>query len=147
ECISHLASLQKIDIRRDYWDDDITCLVKKVSPNARRTEATSPQVLDEIWDRMTPDLQDAFALAATAARREGKRIVSTRTLFAALQRLHSDRLDEIIRELPNGSLPNAVPNDVTANPVDLCNLELVSSCVQNSLEHFAKRPERKQKLS
>lgn len=137
ECIADLPKLQKIDLRRDYWDHDIELLIERVCPESCDFPDSVPSVLGLTWEKMTPDLQDAFALAASAARREGKKIVSTRLLFAALKRLHSDRMDELLAQIPGDAIPDTMPAEIVADKDDIAHLDLVSSCVQHSLGHFA----------
>ena len=139
-CIKGLPQVQKIDIRRDYWDHDIRLLIEQVCPESCGLPGSAPEALGMTWEKMTPDLQDAFALAATAARREGKKIVSTRLLFSALKRLHTDRMDELLALIPADAMPEPIPAEVTADRRDLAHLDLVSSCVRGSLGHFASTP-------
>ncbi len=135
-CLGNLPDVQKIDIRRDYWEHDIALLIKKVCPASCGYPGAAPEALEMTWDKMTPELQDAFALAASAARREGKKIVSTRLLFAALKRLHTDRIDEVLALIPVDAMPDTIPADITADREALAQMDLVSSCVRSSLGHF-----------
>lgn len=135
-CIGMLSEAQKIDIRRDYWESDMVHFIHQVRPTSCGLPSPAPEAIESTWDKMTPDLQDAFALAASAARRKGKKIVSTKLLFAALRRLHSDRIDRVLEFIPDEAMPEGIPEDITADKQALAQMDLVSACVQGSLGHF-----------
>lgn len=96
---------------------------------------TNP-LLSPVWDSFGPTLQDAFVLAANAARKEGKDIISTRTLFAALHRLHPGRLAELFSQLPAEALPDPVADDIPVDARALEGIRRFSTCVQDSLDHL-----------
>jgi hypothetical protein len=85
---------------------------------------------------LDPALQDAFALAANAARREGKYIISTRTIFAALRRLHSGELSEFFSQIPSEALPAPLPLSLPVDRRSLDDIRQLSSCVQDSLDNL-----------
>ena len=138
--VAAITSKQAIEIRRDYWDHDIKLLTAKISPDIDTSHltraASSNPLINTFWNNLSPSLQDALSLAANAARREGKDIISTRTLFAALRRLHPDPLSEFFDQIPSEALPNPVAQDVTADPNALSDIRLFSGCVQDSLSHL-----------
>ncbi len=107
---------------------------------------TNP-LLSPVWDSLDPKLQDAFALAANAAHREGKDIISTRTLFASLHRLNPGRLPEIFNQLPSDALPESVADDVPVDTRALEGIRQFSSCVQESLDHLTPSATAKRKLT
>ncbi|MEM9451334.1 MAG: toll/interleukin-1 receptor domain-containing protein [Cyanobacteria bacterium P01_E01_bin.6] len=116
-CIAAVTSKQNIEIRRDYWDHDIKLLTAKLGaqmPDLANLAPANPLVKG-FWDNLSPSLQDAIVLAANAARREGKDIISTRTLFAALRRLHPAPLPEFFDQIPSEALPEPLPQDLTAD--------------------------------
>jgi len=100
---------------------------------------TNP-VFGSIWDNLDEDLQDAFALAATAARREGKDYISTTTLFAALRRLSPEPLAEFLQQLPEGALPDSVPSAVVAEVVALDDIQSLSPCVNAAMANLTTQP-------
>lgn len=115
--------------------------------NDLNAAAISSPILQPVWDRLDHDLQDAFALAATAARREGKDIVSTRTLFAALRRLQPDRLSAFFNQLPTDSLPKPIADNIEVEPSAISGIRLLSGCVQDSLSNLSPRVTHEKKLS
>jgi ATP-dependent Clp protease ATP-binding subunit ClpA len=88
-----------------------------------------------------------LALAATAARRSGRKVISTRTLFAALRRLHPEPLREFLELVPPEALPEALPKEVLVDPGALSRIESFSSCVQDSLEHLVSRSSQQRRLA
>lgn len=107
--------------------------------------ANSP--LQPVWDLLDPSLQDAFALAATAARREGKDYISTRTLFAAFRRLRPAQLAAFFGQLPAGALPDSISEDVTVDRAAMDDIQSLSSCVQASLTNLSSRATAEHKLA
>lgn len=96
---------------------------------------TNP-VFGSIWNQLDEDLQDAFALAATAARREGKDYISTTQLFSALRRLSPQPLSEVFAQLPDGSLPESTPSAVAVEVVALDDIQSLSPCVTAAMENL-----------
>jgi hypothetical protein len=144
--VAAVAARQAIEIRRDYWDHDVALVTARVSPAKGREVPPSPLV-NPFWSDLSPDLQDAIALAATATRRAGKKVVSTRTLFAALRRLHPEPLREFFDKVPPGALPEALPEGLPIDADSLADIESFSSCVQDSLAHLTLRSSPERKLS
>lgn len=104
-------------------------------------------ILQPVWDGLDHNLQDAFALAATAARREGKDIVSTRTLFAALRRLHPDPLSAFFDQLPADALPEPIADNIESDPSAINGIRSFSGCVQDSLTNLSPRATPENKLA
>jgi hypothetical protein len=96
----------------------------------------SDNPLHALWDSLDPNLQDAFALAYNKKRREGSTRISTRDFFQALLRIQDDSLQALLESLPQGALPEPVPNQVPASPRLLEEDPLLSDCVAESLEKF-----------
>jgi TIR domain-containing protein len=139
--ICALCSKQAIEIRRDYWHQDIQLLINRISQNIPDHISRSPlsvappanPVLASVWDILAPDLQDAFALAANAARREGKDIISTRTFFSALRRLHPGKLQDFFDQIPADAMPEPISDAIQTRKDDLADIRQLSSCVEGSL--------------
>ncbi len=153
EEISLISSKQAINLRQAYWDHDIKLLVSKIYPPAHKDEtgftniAQSNPLVDSFWDKLSPSLQDAFSLAANAARREGKDIISTRTLFAALRRIHPSPLPEFFAKIPKESLPEPVSEDIPTDLEALMDIKQFSGCVQDSLNHLTPKSSLDDKLT
>ncbi len=107
----------------------------------------SNPLLSSVWDSLDHNLQDAFALAANAASREGKDIISTRTLFASLRRLHPGRLTEFFDQLPADALPKPVPDDIPVDTRALEGIRQFSPCVQDSINHLTPSATAERKLT
>jgi hypothetical protein len=141
--IAAIAARQFIVLRRDYWDHDIKLLTSTICPDAgpfrvTRLIASNP-LISSFWDNLSPSLQDAFSLAANDARRQGKDIISTRTLFAALRQLHPDPLPDFFDQIPSDALPEPVAPEVATDPDALSEIRQFSSCVQNSLDQLTSK--------
>lgn len=146
--VAPITERQPIEIRRDYWDHDVALVTARVSPAASSGVAAPPgSLVDSIWNALSPDLQDAIALAATAARRAGRNVISTRTLFAALRRLDPEPLREFFEHLPPDALPEPLPENLPVDAGALAGIESFSSCVQDSLEHLVSRSSHERRLA
>jgi hypothetical protein len=93
-------------------------------------------VLHLIWDSLDAHLQDAFSLAYNKNRREGSSQIRTRDLFQALVRVDDGAMRLLIETLPEGSLPEPISSEVGMDRHLLHENPLLSSCVEDSLEHF-----------
>ncbi len=152
--IADLSTKQAIELRRDYWDHDIQLLKGRLYPKQAEQSGVSDTVhtnhttpFDSIWDRLDTSLQDAFALAANDARRQGKDIISTRTLFAAFRRLHPGHLPDFFSHLPSDALPDPIPDSTPIRSDALADIRLLSACVQDSLNHLAPQATENNKLT
>lgn len=147
--VAAVTTRQAIDIRRDYWDHDVALVTARVSPATGESMRviTPSSLVDPFWSDLSPDLQDAISLAATAARRAGKNIISTRTLFAALRRLHPEPLQEFFEQVPSEALPEPLPEGLSVDVRALAEIESFSSCVRDSLEHLTSRSSQERRLA
>ncbi len=148
--ISAISSKQAIEIRRDYWEHDIKLLTKALGIQSLNVEVRASlknPLIDLFWDSLSPSLQDALALAANAARREGKDIVSTRALFAALRRLNPERLSKFFEEISEDALPEPTADEVQPDVNALSEIRLFSGCVQDSLDHLIPQASPDEKLT
>jgi len=146
--IAPITTRQAIELRRDYWDHDVTLVTARVKSITGGDLAAPPgSLVASFWSDLSPDLQDALALAATAARREGRKVISTRTLFAALRRLHPEPLRGFFDHVPPEALPEPLPEVVPVDAGALAGIESFSSCVQDSLEHLVPRSSQKRRLA
>jgi len=88
------------------------------------------------WNHLDEDLQDAFALAATASRRQGKDYISTTQLFSAMRRLAPESLNEMFAQLPDGALPDCTPIAVAVEAVALDDIRSLSPCVTAAMTNL-----------
>ena len=107
----------------------------RLSPDPS-SQAANP-LLQIVWKHLDPDLQDAFALAATMALRERKDCISTSALFSALQRLNPSRLSDFLARLPTDALPKSIPDDVEVDPKAIQKIRFLSPCVESSLKNLS----------
>lgn len=89
--------------------------------------------------KLSPDLEDALALAEVQSRREGKSITSTRHFFAALRKLKPNSLKDIILEIESrNGLPESVSGEVLQLPRSLSKNRTLSSCLTDSISNLSK---------
>ena len=72
--------------------------------------------LRALWDHMVPELQKAFSVAYNENRRAGDPGIQTRDLFAAMLRVAPEQLASIVKEIPQGALPEAVSGPIAEQP-------------------------------
>ncbi len=148
--LADLANRQALHIRRDYWEHDVALVLSRLGlPNERpkvnaRVEG-SP--VEPFWSTLSADLQKAIALAATAAGQEGKSVISTRTLFAALVRLVPESLGDLLDLLPKDALPKPLPATLAIEPSAFASIQTLSGCVQDSLEQLAPRSNEERRVT
>ena len=105
------------------------------------------QFLRSIWDRLEPNLQDALSMAYNQSRREGKAKIRTRYLFAAMARLSSEPLSQMLNRLPVEALPNLINKDVTTERTLLTEATELSACVEESLKELVPKSTEEHKIS
>ena len=148
--VAAITLRQAIEIRRNYWDHDIKLLKERLSSGVPKNIVhfkPSNPLVESFWDSLSPSLQDAIVLASNAARREGKDIISTRTLFAALRRLQPEPLPNLFAEIPSEALPKALSKGISSDMGALSEIRLFSSCVQDSLNHLTPKSSPTDKLA
>ena len=135
--VAEIITRQYIEIRNESWDHDLEQVVNFVTNTLglKMVDPPSPLV-GQFWNDLSPDLQDAFALAATAARRDGQEVISTSTLFAALRRLHPEPLREFFDHVSPLALPEALPQSLSVDTGALAEIDSFSTCVRDSLAHL-----------
>jgi hypothetical protein len=92
--------------------------------------------LRALWDRMTPELQNAFSVAYNENRRAGDPGIQTRDLFAAMLRVAGNELSSIVKEIPQGALPDAVSGPIAEQPYIVEERPWLSHCVSASISRL-----------
>src|SRR5262245_41309115 len=110
---------------------------------ATEPPANRENLLHHLWSSFEPELQDALSVAYNQAKREGKTRISTRTFFAAVARLRPGQLPRFLEQLPEGSLPEPVGEDVPREGPILQEDPHLSPCVESKLSHLGKTAERR----
>src|SRR5262249_4176923 len=121
----------------------------RAGPSATPAEApgNSENLLHRLWESFDPALQEALSLAYNQAKREGKTRISTRTFSAAAARLRPGQLPRFLEQLPEGSLPEPVGEDVPREGPILQEDPQLSPCVESTLSHLGKTADPLHKLS
>jgi hypothetical protein len=111
-------------------------------PAAERSSSSgSTPILNEVWNLLDANLQDAFALAYNKKRRERPERpirISTRDLFQALTRINDESLQGLLHALPSAALPEPSDLFVTNERRVLTEDHSLSDCVAESLGAFAR---------
>lgn len=103
-----------------------------------QSQVPANPIFASIWGEMDADLQDAFALAGAAARRQGKNYISTTQLFSALRRLSPHKsLADFFEQLPEGALPESTPQAIPIQVEALNGIESLSPCVNAAMAHLS----------
>lgn len=117
-------------------------------PTVIPQELSPPRnLLHQYWEVLEPELQDAFALSYNQSRREGSNIIKTRHLFAALRKIKSGSLQNLLELLPEKSLPAPIAANNSAKEYILREQPNFSPCVEDSLGHIGQRATPNRKLS
>jgi hypothetical protein len=104
---------------------------------ARPTDE-SVRALVDLWDRMSPDLQRAFNVAYNENRLAGDPGIQTRDLFAAMLRVNSPSLRQIVNEIPPAALPEPTPGTVIDTTYIVAERPWLSGCVASSVKRLSK---------
>jgi hypothetical protein len=92
--------------------------------------------LRALWDRMTPELQNAFSVAYNENRRAGDPGIQTRDLFAAMLRVAAEPLASIVKEIPENALPEPVSGSIAEQPYIVEERPWLSHCVASSISRL-----------
>ena len=98
----------------------------------------SVRALVDLWDRMTPDLQRAFNVAYNENRLAGDPGIQTRDLFAAMLRVNSPSLRQIVNEIPPAALPAPTSGTVIDTTYIVAERPWLSGCVASSVKRLSK---------
>lgn len=107
----------------------------------------SDNILLQIWDNLDPDLQDAFALAYNQAQRNGRNLIKTKDLFAAIKRLRPEPANEFLKYIPEGAFPKPIGQDISIERNLLEGNPALSGCVEDSLRNLSVKIPHNRKLS
>lgn len=113
----------------------MTRLMKPPTANAVPDEGTISD-LRALWDRMTPELRKAFSVAYNENRRAGDPGIQTRDLFAAMLRVPGVQVTQIVNEIPQTALPEAVQGPVVERPYIVEERPWLSHCVASSVRRL-----------
>jgi hypothetical protein len=94
--------------------------------------------LRSLWERMEPELQKAISVAYNENRQAGDPGIQTRDLFAALLRVGSPQLNQIVEEIPQEALPPATSGYVNDEPYIIHERPWLSGCVSSSIRRLSK---------
>lgn len=96
-------------------------------------------LLNQIWDKLDPDLQDALSLAWNQANRDGENRIKTRYFFSAIAKLAPEPLSQLIDILPKNTLPEPTNEKITYERSILRESPEFSGCVRDSLTHLSQK--------
>jgi TIR domain len=146
--VAPVTSLQHIVLRRDYWDHDIKLLTARVAPyhEIDHLGEINP-LLKPIWHHIDEDLRKIFVIAATLAKMESKNYVSTTNFVKALMFLKPGKISDFFSRLPEGALPDSVPNNIPMHVSTLQSLDSLSPCINSAMKNLTPKISNEEKLS
>lgn len=136
-----------IDMGEGNYNENVKGNYIEGDVNIHHHYPTENPILQPVWNRLDPQLQDAFVLAANQAHREGKNIVSTRLLFAALRRLTPQGISAIFDKIPTESLPKPIDQEVKIDQNAIDQNLIFSDCIKESLATLSPKITNERKLS
>ncbi len=118
---------------------------------SRKKKVTLPNsesILIRTHTVLSPELEDALALAELQSRREGKSITSTKHFFAAIARLKPNGLSDLITELNKvNAMPDPISEDIVQSPRNLTYERSFSGCVTESLDYLSREASNQNKVT
>lgn len=109
---------------------------------SKKTRATpddsSINALRALWPNMSADLQRAFSIAYNENRLAGDPGIQTRDLFAALLRVESPALQQVVTDIPSAALPEPTKGPVSDESYVIEERPWLSGCVAKSIRRLSK---------
>ncbi len=105
------------------------------------------QLLKPMWRQIDNDLRKIFIVAATLAEMEGKNYVSTTNFVKALMFLRPGKISDFFGRLPQGALPESIPDDVPLHVSALQSLGSFSPCINSALTNLTPKVSSDERLS
>lgn len=91
-----------------------------------------------LWPKMSSEVQRAFSIAYNENRLAGDPGIQTRDLFAALLRIESPALQQVLTEIPSEALPDPTAGPVSDEPYVIKERPWLSGCVASSVRRLGK---------
>lgn len=104
-------------------------------------------LLNQLWDKMAPELQMALLMAHSQGLGEGHNRIKTRNFFSALLRLRPEPLSELFSLLPAEAFPDPTEGQILSERLMLQENPLLSACIEDSLRHLGARATDQDKLT
>lgn len=122
-------------VRKDLclWMNELTGARKR--PKQQVVPETAAMFHD-LWPRMEPNLQAAFAVAYNENRRVGDGGIQTRDLFSALLRVAPAELQPMTQHIPEAALPPATSGAISATPYVATEMPWLSHCVASAVRRL-----------
>ncbi|PAY17505.1 hypothetical protein CKO51_20795 [Rhodopirellula sp. SM50] len=146
--IADVTAKQGITIRNDCWEHDLRLLVDKIATvEGMDQAANSNKTLKPIWQYLDEDLRKVMTIAATLANLESKNYISTTNFVKALMVLSPGQISEFFGKLPDGALPEQVPETVPTQLAALKMFDSFSPCINSAMDHLTPVVGKKEQLS
>ena len=91
-----------------------------------------------LWPKMSSEVQRAFSIAYNENRLAGDPGIQTRDLFAALLRIESPALQQVLTDIPSEALPEPTEGPVSDEPYVIEERPWLSGCVASSVRRLGK---------
>lgn len=103
-----------------------------------KPDDNSINALRALWPKMSADLQRAFSIAYNENRLAGDPGIQTRDLFAALLRVESPDLQQVVTDIPRAALPEPTKGPVSDETYVIEERPWLSGCVASSIRRLGK---------
>jgi serine/threonine protein kinase len=145
------ATIDFVEDLNDWLNDhpgDTTSVSKGLADNMpiEALGETNP-LLKPMWHQIDDDLRKIFVVAATLAEVESKNYVSTTNFVRALMFLRPGKISDFFNRLPDGALPESVPDGVPMHLSALRSLDSFSPCINSAMANLTPRVSNDDKLS
>ncbi len=119
-------------------------VVRKMTKKPLKQEGSQKvSPVQQIWNSLEPDLQDAFIVANNERRRLKKETLQTRYLFQAFVKLENPDFLKITMAFPAGALPNSAQAERGEENTVLLDNPSLSACVTESVNSFLHTPRKR----
>ena len=103
-----------------------------------KPDDSSIKALRALWPNMGTDVQRAFSIAYNENRLAGDPGIQTKDLFAALLRVDSPDLQQVVTDIPSAALPEPTKGPVSDESHVIEERPWLSGCVASSLRRLGK---------
>ena len=103
-----------------------------------KPEDNSIKAFRALWPNMSADLKRAFSIAYNENRLAGDPGIQTRDLFAALLRVESPDLQQVVTDIPRSALPEPTEGPVLDEAYVIEERPWLSGCVVSSIRRLGK---------
>lgn len=116
-------------------------LVEKRTETKKALATPNDSSIDDfrvLWPKMSSELQRAFSIAYNENRLAGDPGIQTSDLFAALLRIESPALQQVVTDIPSEALPEPTKGPISDEAYVIEERPWLSGCVASSVRRLGK---------